>query len=80
MQILQRKYPTILVQPGKPEKREHEYIRHGTRCLITSFVVSTGKVVWDLGKTRTSMDFAAHLAHVASHFPTKTGSTGSSTI
>ena len=69
MQILQRKYPTILVQPGKPEKREHEYIRHGCRALIASFVVPTGKVVWDLGVTRTSVDFAAHLAHVATQFP-----------
>jgi transposase len=69
MQILQRKYPTILAQPGKPEKREHEYIRHGTRALIASFVVPTGKVVWDLGVTRTSKDFTAHLAHVASRFP-----------
>jgi transposase len=69
MQILQRKHPTIPAQPGKPEKREHEYIRHGTRCLIASFVVPTGKVVWDLGVTRTSVDFAAHLAHVAAQFP-----------
>ena len=69
MQILQRKHPTILVEPGKPEKREHEYIRHGARCLIASFVVPTGKVVWDLGVTRTSVDFATHLAHVASQFP-----------
>jgi hypothetical protein len=69
MQILQRKHPTILVQPGKPEKREHEYIRHGARCLIASFVVPTGRVVWDLGVTRTSLDFAAHLAHVAEQFP-----------
>jgi hypothetical protein len=68
MQILQRKYPTQLVQPGKPEKREHEYIRHGTRALIASFVVPTGEVVWDLGVTRTSRDFAAHLAHVAARF------------
>jgi transposase len=69
MQILQRKHPTIPVQPGKPEKREHEYIRHGTRCLSASFVLPTGQVVWDLGVTRTSVDFAAHLAHVAAHSP-----------
>jgi hypothetical protein len=68
MQILQRKYPTQRAQPGKPEKREHEYIRHGTRALIASFVVPTGEVVWDLGVTRTSRDFAAHLAHVAARF------------
>src|SRR5215831_19463291 len=39
MQILQRKYPTQPIVPGKPEKREHEYIRHGVRALIASFVV-----------------------------------------
>jgi hypothetical protein len=42
MQILGRKYPTQLAAPGKPEKREFEYIRYGTRALITSFVVPTG--------------------------------------
>ena len=69
MQILQRKYPTQAAQPGKPERREHEYIRHGTRALIGSFVVPTGQVVWDLGMTRTSEDFAAHLAHVVDELP-----------
>jgi hypothetical protein len=64
MQILQRKHPTQPAEPGKPEKREFEYIRHGTRCLITTFVVATGEVVWDLGPTRTSRDFAAHLLRV----------------
>lgn len=39
MQILQRKHPTQLAEPGKPEKREHEYIRHGAWALISSFVV-----------------------------------------
>jgi transposase len=68
MQILQRKYPTQLARPGHPEKREHEYIRHGTRALIASFVVPTGEVVWDLGPTRTSADFAHHLRHVADRF------------
>jgi transposase len=65
MQILQRKHPTQPVRPGHPEKREQDYIRHGTRALIASFVVRTGQVVWDLGLTRTSQDFAAHLLHVA---------------
>lgn len=68
MQILQRKYPTQPAQPGKPEKREFEYIRHGTRALITAFAVPTGEVVWDLGPTRTSADFGRHIGHVAAHF------------
>lgn len=70
MQILQRKYPTQRMQPGKPEKREHEYIRHGTRALIATFAVPTGELVYDLGQTRTSQDFAAHVRHVAEHYPT----------
>ena len=69
MQILQRKYPTQPMAPGKPEKREHEYIRHGVRALIASFVVPTGHVVWNLGQTRTSRDFAAHLANVVHQLP-----------
>jgi transposase len=81
MQILQRKYPTQPAQPqlldangqpirgGKPAKREFEYIRHGTRCLLTTFCVPTGQVVWDLGQTRTSLDWVAHLRHVHEQFP-----------
>jgi transposase len=69
MQILERKYPTQPLAPGKPEKREHEYIRHGTRALIASFVVATGQVMWNLGQTRTSTDFASHLAHVVKQLP-----------
>jgi hypothetical protein len=69
MQILQRRYPTQPVQPGKPEKREHEYIRHGVRALLASFVVPTGQLVWNLGQTRTSADWAAHLANVVHQLP-----------
>ena len=54
---------------GKSEKLEHEYIRHGTRCLIASLIVPTGEVVCDLGVTRTNLDFAAHLNHVAVQLP-----------
>jgi len=68
MQILERTYPTRLARPGHPEKREHEYLRHGTRALIASFVVPTGEVVWNLGPTRTSVDFANHLRNVADRF------------
>ena len=69
MQILQRKYPTHLPQPGQPEKREQEYIRHGTRVLLASFLVPTGQVVWTLSPTRTSEDFAVHLTTVVSQLP-----------
>jgi len=69
MPILQRQHPTQLLQPGKPEKREQEYMRHGTRVLLASFVVPTGQVVWHLSPTRTSADFATHLANVVHQLP-----------
>ena len=69
MQALGRPHPTIEAQPGKPAKVEFDYIRHGTRCLLSTFCVPTGKVVWDLLPTRTSVDWAAHLRHVAGQFP-----------
>jgi hypothetical protein len=69
MQILQRKYPTQLAQPGQPEKREQEDIRHGVRALLASFVVPPGQVLWNLGLTRTSEDCAAHLQTVVAQLP-----------
>lgn len=68
MQILHRKYPTQAAQPGKPEKIEFEYIRLGTRVLLNTFCVPTGKIVWDLGLTRTSVDWVDHLDHAAKQF------------
>lgn len=44
IQALERKHPTLPMRPGKIERREFEYIRHGTRCLIAGFMVATGKV------------------------------------
>lgn len=69
MQILERKYPTKPAKPGKRERREHEYIRHGTRVLINSLVVATGKLAWTIGATRKTSDFVAHLKQVYKSLP-----------
>jgi DDE superfamily endonuclease len=69
MQAKGRKYPTQEAQPGQPAKVEFDYIRYGTRCLLNTFCVPTGKVVWDLRATRTSADWAAHLRHVVGEYP-----------
>jgi hypothetical protein len=69
MQMLQRKHPTQVAQSGQPEKREHAYIRHGVRALLASCVVPTGQVLWHLGMTRTSKDFAAPLSAVVAQLP-----------
>src|SRR5262245_20862443 len=45
IQALQRARPTTPMAPGRPERRDYEYIRHGTRCLIATRLVATGRVL-----------------------------------
>src|SRR6266567_223383 len=61
MQVLERKAPTKPAQPGRRERREHEYIRRGTRVLINSLAVATGQLAWTIGATRKATDFVAQL-------------------
>ncbi|MDH3598878.1 MAG: IS630 family transposase, partial [Candidatus Tectomicrobia bacterium] len=69
MQILERKAPTKPAQKGRRERREHEYIRHGTRVLINSLAVATGQIAWSIGITRKTPDFVAHLQHAYQRLP-----------
>jgi putative transposase len=63
IQALERKHPTISMGPGRVERREFEYIRHGTLTLIANFDVAQGRIVASsLGPTRTEEDFATHIA------------------
>lgn len=72
MQVLERKAPTKPAQPGRRERREHEYIRHGTRVLINSLAVATGQLAWTIGRTRTATDFVAHLHQAYQRLPRMT--------
>jgi hypothetical protein len=63
IQALERKHPTIPMGPGRVERREFEYLRHGTLTFIANFDVARGHVLTpSLGPTRTEEDFVAHLA------------------
>jgi hypothetical protein len=65
VQALERKHPGLPLAPGKVERREFEYIRHGTRTFILSRDVVTGKIVAPHGgPTRTEADFLAHIQAV----------------
>ena len=73
VQALERKHPTIPMGPGRVERREFEYIRHGTLTLIANFDVAQGHVVASsLGPTRTEEDFAAHIARTVASDPEAT--------
>lgn len=62
VQALERKYPGLPLAPGKVERREFEYIRHGTQSFIINFDVATGRVLEPTcAATRTEADFAAHI-------------------
>jgi transposase len=71
VQALERKHPGLPMAPGKVERREFEYIRHGTASFILSRDVVTGQVLAPLaGDTRTEADFLAHVQAVVATDPT----------
>jgi len=73
VQALERKHPGLPLVPGKIERREFEYIRHGTRAFILSRDVVTGVIVAPCcGPTRTEADFLAHLQAVIQTDPKAT--------
>jgi hypothetical protein len=71
VQALERKHPGLPMAPGQVERREFEYIRHGTLSFILSRDVVTGEVVApSAGATRTEADFLAHVQAVVASDPT----------
>lgn len=45
IQAIERANPNLPVRKDSVEKIEHEYVRHGTQCLIANFEVGTGKII-----------------------------------
>jgi putative transposase len=73
VQALERKEPNLPLAPGKVERREFEYIRHGTRSFILNRDVVTGQVVApSAGPTRTEEDFLTHIQQTIATDPTAT--------
>lgn len=73
VQALERKYPGLPLRPGKVERREFEYRRHGTLAFILNFDVARGAVVApSVGPTRTEADFHAHIQQTVASDPEAT--------
>ena len=73
IQALERTAPGLPMTPGHVERREFEYLRHGTRAFIISRDVVSGRVeAPHAGPTRTAVDFAAHIAAVIASDPAAT--------
>ena len=45
IQALDRSPPVLPMMPGMPERRTHDYVRHGTTSLFAALDVATGKVI-----------------------------------
>src|SRR5947209_16416602 len=73
VQALERKEPNLPLRPGMVERREFEYIRHGTRTFIINRDVVTGQVLaLSDGPTRTEEDFLAHVQRTIATDPAAT--------
>lgn len=70
VQALERKHPGLPLRSGKVERREYEYIRHGTLTFIINFDVATGQVgLVSAGPTRTEQDYLEHIQRTVAAEP-----------
>jgi hypothetical protein len=70
IQALERLHPDVAMGPGRVQKREFEYVRHGTLCLTANLEVWCGCVIAPtIGPTRNEQDFAAHVERTVNTDP-----------
>src|SRR5437773_1836739 len=48
MQALNRSQPVMPMMPGMPERRSHDYARHGVTSLFAAFNVADGTVISEI--------------------------------
>jgi hypothetical protein len=71
VQALERAAPGLPMPPGHVERREFEYVRHGTCSFMINFDVASGQVITpSCGPTRTEADFLAHIRQTVESDPT----------
>lgn len=62
VQALERKHSGTPMAPGQVERREFEYIRHGTLSFMVNFEVASGRIgTVSCGPTRKEEDFVEHI-------------------
>ena len=55
--------------PGMPEKRTHDYLRHGTTSLFAAFNTTDGSVISSLHRRHRSIEFKKFLAKIDTVVP-----------
>ena len=69
IQALERTQPPRPVRPGQPERRTHDYLRHGTTTLFAALDVATGQVTDACQPRHRHGEFLDFLKLVARAYP-----------
>ena len=69
IQALDRTAPILPLRPGQPERRTHDYVRHGTTSLFAALDVATGRVIGELHRRHRSQEFLQFLNTIDAQVP-----------
>ncbi|MGK2927961.1 MAG: IS630 family transposase [Acidimicrobiales bacterium] len=69
VQALQRSQPAFPMMPGMPERRTHDYVRHGTTTLFAAMNVVDGKVITSLHRRHRATEFKKFLVKIDAEVP-----------
>ena len=71
IQALDRTQPILPLAPGLPERRTHDYARHGTTTLFAALDLATGHVIGAMHRRHRSKAFLTFLQTVEANVPAK---------
>ena len=69
IQALDRTQPVLPLAPGIPERRTHDYMRHGTTTLFAALDIATGKVIGETHRRHRSKEFLQFLRTIEANVP-----------
>lgn len=69
IQALDRTQPILPLAPGVPERRTHDYMRHGTTSLFAALDIATGEVIGQLHRRHRSNEFLKFLRTIEASVP-----------
>ena len=69
IQALARFQPILPMLVGTPERRSHDYVRHGTTSLFAGLDTLTGKVIGALHRRHRASEFKAFLERIEAEVP-----------
>ena len=69
IQALDRSQPVLPMMPGMPERRTHDYQRHGITSLFAAFNIHDGSVIGELHRQHRAVEFKKFLATIDKAVP-----------